>query len=1266
MAGISQWNIRGLKVGSNSFFKVRKCVLKLEDVQKTNILSIQETHLKTDDQIPNKLKNFGHLYHILSTHAPENDNGAGIILFINKTEELIEQEELYPGRLLYAKIQNKVTSEVRNIFSFYAKSKATKIEIKNIMSTILNKVKNNNLSGIILCGDFNFVTSLLDRNSSTFTSVDNNYRHEWGKIQLELELIDCFRVTNPKRRYYTYTHTNGTSHASLDRIYVSKDLVGKILTNTIDYASESDHKIVNVSLGRNIEKGPGQWIFNNTLLKDDKFSDEIRAIIKDFVENKDDFGSKMVLWEFLKQNMASSSRNYASKKAREERKKIDDVKKRIEILESIPIEDTTPNLLHTIENLKEVENNFTSKKIQGSLLRSKIPGVENGELNMAYYTKIEKMRAEQNTIFSLMDSNGLLVEGTEGISKVVHNFYENLYSKETECENSQNDFLKGVTIKLSQEEREKLDEEFTIEELRESLSDLQKNKSPGCDGLTREFYDFFWDDLSALYFECVNEIQEKGELTESQKKGLIRISYKKNGRIHIENYRPITLLNVDLKILTRTLAKRMTSVLPKLIHDSQRCIPGRKITKNIHIVQDLIDTINKDDGKAAFVFLDQEKAFDRISHKFMFKTLEAFGFGDNFIKWVKIIYTDTKSAVKVNGFLTPEFSIERGVRQGCPLSALLYVLCAEVLGIEIRKNKNIVGYKHSRTEEHKSCQYADDLVVVITTLESLNELFRILKKFEYATNAKINKSKTECLWVGQWKNNQETPLGLKWTNDKVYFTGIYVGNDRSDCNLQGFTEIIEKIKTKLSYWKGKFICLKGKITVLNVFVLSKLWYCLECQDIPKNLKNDLDKMLANFIWNDIHQRNMEVLYMDYKNGGLQLQDIDTKMKTFRIKWLSELLHCMPKSIERHLADTLVGKHNLIYGLKLSYSTNKFDNDINNFFYRNALKMWRSIQVTFRPGNIHEIRRDWVYENSLLKDENGKSFKPPSYFPAYAPEYICDLPITNHPREFKGIYKKMIPQVNKAFSKITFSSKKINEFFVLSEENKEQNLLTISFKELYKILLMTKHSVTQIWTGKWEEDAGVEANEWEGIWDNMHNKMLNLKIQSSLWETTHRNFMCAYFAKLVFNKSGICQLCMEEQLNRVHIFINCNVILELYQKFLFITNKLVNIGPVHYLERAFGIKISKPANKREELRNYVNFCIRHIVFRSRNKRLGRTVINIILSLCFKIENFIKSDLKQKYDLAVETGRLRVFEETFLVDNILGEIKDGRLIFQRFWE
>ena len=100
-------------------------------------------------------------------------------------------------------------------------------------------------------------------------------------------------------------------------------------------------------------------------------------------------------------------------------------------------------------------------------------------------------------------------------------------TKDLERETVQDDFLKGVTIKLPQEEKEKLDEDFTQDELKASMNDINKNKSPGSDGLTKEFYDFFWDALWPFYMDCVNEIYEKLELTESQKKGLIIISYKK-------------------------------------------------------------------------------------------------------------------------------------------------------------------------------------------------------------------------------------------------------------------------------------------------------------------------------------------------------------------------------------------------------------------------------------------------------------------------------------------------------------------------------------------------------------------------------------------------------------------------------------------------------------------------------------------------------------------------------------------------------------------
>ena len=94
---------------------------------------------------------------------------------------------------------------------------------------------------------------------------------------------------------------------------------------------------------------------------------------------------------------------------------IEEVRHKIEVLETIEVDDQTTSIRQSIEALKGFENNFLSKTIRGSISRSKLPGVEEGDLNMAYYTKLEKMRTEQNTIFSLMNSEGNIFEGTEKI-----------------------------------------------------------------------------------------------------------------------------------------------------------------------------------------------------------------------------------------------------------------------------------------------------------------------------------------------------------------------------------------------------------------------------------------------------------------------------------------------------------------------------------------------------------------------------------------------------------------------------------------------------------------------------------------------------------------------------------------------------------------------------------------------------------------------------------------------------------------------------------
>ena len=905
-----------------------------------------------------------------------------------------------------------------------------------------------------------------------------------------------------------------------------------------------------------------------------------------------------------------------------------------------------------------MEKTFTSKIINGSLLRSKVPGIEEGDTNLAYYSKLEKMRADENTIFSLMNKEGSLSEGTENIFNVVFDYYKGLYTKELECGHLQDEFLNKINVKLNQEERDSLDKDFTCEELGKAMSDLKPNKSPGSDGLTKEFFDYFWDLLCPLYMDCLKEIEETHSLTESQKLGLIRISYKKNGRVFIENYRPITLLNVDLKILTRTLAVRMASVLSKLIHDNQRCVPGRKITKNIHIVQDLIDVINKSNGKGALIFLDQEKAFDRISHTFIMKTLRAFGFGERFINWVKIVYSDTRSQVKINGFLTPSFPIERGVRQGCPLSALLYVLCAEVLGIAIRSNKNIHGFKYGNNE-HKISQYADDMNAVVTTEASIEELFTVLDKYERATNAKLNRGKTEALWVGEWRDRVDKPLGLRWTSDKVNFLGVFVGNDREDCSLQSFSIVIEKIRAKFSYWKGKFLTLKGRVKTVNIFIFSKLWYILECQDFPITLKNDLDKNLTDFIWNDIHQRELNVVYREECVGGLNLQDPHTKMLTYRITWLHELFKGDPKSIELHLANSLIGNHGQIKGIKLLHASSKYDKNIENSFYKNSMKAWRQINPIFCPGNLQSIRRDVVYENMLLVDDNCRPFKYPSRIPAYAPEYICDLPVTNHPREFKGIFKTLIPKINLAYMKMKYNDSGLNEYYIMIA-GKRQNLALISFNVLYSFLLNSKPNQTCLWVGKWEEDTGIPVDAWPEIWSNATSKMLNYQVQSSLWETLHRNFMCGYFARIAFNEQGICKLCNTEELTRTHIFMSCEVVLLCYNWFLFITDKVQKVGPVDLLERAFGLRKPDPVNHGIDVRNYINFCIRHVVYRNRNNVLGRSINSTFQNLCKKIIFFIHKDLKSKYHRCKLLNDVDKFKETFLVGNALGQIVNHELI------
>ena len=332
--------------------------------------------------------------------------------------------------------------------------------------------------------------------------------------------------------------------------------------------------------------------------------------------------------------------------------------------------------------------------------------------------RIYRTRVNENNVYELKNEAGELKEGIREITDIIETYYRKLFKKEETSPSAQERLLRNINIKLSEEQKNKLDAPLSENELGKAKTTLPNGKSPGVNGITKEFIDFFWNDIKDIFIDVFNEILAKEQMSETQRVSAIRIIYKKGDPTEMKNYRPISLLNVDVKIITKALAIRLADALPDIIHNNQKCIPGRHIVNNIHVVKDLIELILKNDDEAALIFLDQEKAFDRVDHDFLIKTLKAFGFGDYFIKWIKILYRNIESKVKVNGFTTKTFPIERGVRQGCPLSALLYILVAEVLGIEVRLNKNIKGYKYGNNE-HKILQYADDTNICVTDFQSI-------------------------------------------------------------------------------------------------------------------------------------------------------------------------------------------------------------------------------------------------------------------------------------------------------------------------------------------------------------------------------------------------------------------------------------------------------------------------------------------------------------------------------------------------------------------
>ena len=410
--------------------------------------------------------------------------------------------------------------------------------------------------------------------------------------------------------------------------------------------------------------------------------------------------------------------------------------------------------------------------------------------------------------------------------------------------------------RLSAVEREKCEGRIKESEILEVCKHLPAGKSPGPDGIPNEFYTIHRELLTGGLTAALNEAHVEGKLPLTMREGDVSILYKKKERTDLRNYRPISLLQNDYKILTRVLTQRINKVIHLVVSPEQTgFVPGRFIVENTHLMNLLQAYVEGEDIEGMLVGIDFEKAFDSCSWSGLTEAMQDLGFGDDIVRWIATIYNSEHRArrrVRVNGERSEWYELERGVAQGCPVSPLLFLCMAEALSRLINSDAEFKGIiVGDNPREFRLSQFADDTIAILKNGESLPALWRVLHTFYLATGLKVNINKTEGLLLGRSrKDRANAPAGIKWVVDGDYITslGAPLGYE-FDEHAYMMTKY-RKMRTRLAQWSGRIFMKTEleRVQIANAMLLSLFWYQVQSLTPSKEVSRLINADCDKFIW----------------------------------------------------------------------------------------------------------------------------------------------------------------------------------------------------------------------------------------------------------------------------------------------------------------------------------------------------------------------------------------------------------------------------------
>lgn len=819
-----------------------------------------------------------------------NEHGMGTGILLRKLFEF-DNIILDPNGRISSIVINRI-----NYINIYAYSGTNRKKERDelFINNLAVHLSKSGVSYSVLGGDFNCVLERSDC-SGVFNDSAGLRRlvesFQWKDVTKEL-----------KKNQFTFFRSGSASR--LDRFYGPTEFVASVLDAETLSVPFSDHcaVILKVKVDSNNlpTKGRGYWKINSAILNDNSVLDNFAGKYNSWKAFSSYCASRDNWWNCVFKNKTKQffkSENWSRNQQVSKEKSyfysvLNDLHNR-----RCRGEDVLRDMKIVKSRLMEIENErmkyFCSTVPDYSMAQKENISIFQVSSQIQRYSKAGNIR--------LVDRN-VITGDVVRLKQIIFDYFSTQFETENIVNtplNLEDDPLNHVRKSLTAEQQRLLIRPITEEEIFNTLKSCKKKKSPGPDGLNYEFYIKNFEIVKEELIKIFNDYLVGAERPPREfSAGVITLIHKRGSKHHLENYRPISLLNCDYKLFTKIIANRISPFLEDLLSAGQTaCLPQKSCTDNLKDIRRILlrsnDTLR---FKGALVSVDLQKAFDKVDHNYLWKVLRKFNLPEMLIECIQNLYRNAYSKIQFNGFLTNDIKINCSVRQGCPLSMLLFVLYVEPLLCKI--NNSISGVL-IYDKFIKTIAYADDINIFIKNDEEFDLLIQILHSFESFGKIEVNVDKSAYM---RFNRCVLGPQQIPEVNC-LKILGVQFSSKVASVINNNYDRIIQNVKRILQVHSIRNLNLWEKSWFINAFVLSKFWYLAQVFPPTKRHIAEIKSCIGKFFWSGfIFKTNREQLYLDYDQGGLRLVDPESKTRALFIK--NALDWGIPNSSEEYIIKNL--------------------------------------------------------------------------------------------------------------------------------------------------------------------------------------------------------------------------------------------------------------------------------------------------------------------------------------------------------------------------